>query len=197
PALERIGQPAAKPAQLFVRGDVQEQLYQPRVVGDQHALEVLDLVVGPAPFGRRGEALDALDHDAPVPGAVENDDLAVLRQPLPKTLEVMQRFLPPGRSGDRVHLEAARIERPSQAANNAALACSIPALEHDDGALGRPEIGLLNALKRFLKFLETALVVDEVDLRKALDVGKPRTFGNNKVGGLHERRSLPSQKSSK
>src|SRR5271165_2702788 len=193
PALERIGEPTAKSAQLFVSGNVQEQLYKPRAIGDQHALEVVDFVVGPVPFDKRSEALDALNQDAAVPGAVENDDLAMLRQALPKALEVMQRFLPLGRSGDRVHLEAARIERPAQAAHDAALASSVPTLENEDSAMGRPEIGLLNALKSLLKLGETALVVGELDLRKALDVGKSRSSsGNNKVGGLHEWRRLPS-----
>src|SRR5208337_509163 len=197
PALQRVGEPAAKPAQLFVGGDVHEQLDEPRVVGDQYALEVVDLVVGPAPFVGRGEALYALDQDAAVPGAVENDDLAVLWQALPKALEVMQRLLTLGRSGDRMHLEATRVERPARAANNAALARSVPTLENDHSPLGRPEVGLLNALKRFLEFLKTALIVGELDLRETLNFGKSRTFGNNKVGGLHERQSLPSQQSSK
>ena len=140
------------------------------------------------PFDRPGEALDTLDQDAAVPGAVENDDLAVLRQALPKPLEVVQRLLPLGRSGDRVRLDATRVERPSQAANDAALASHVPTLENEDSALGRPEIGLLNALKRFLKFLKTALVVGELDFRETLNFGKSWTFGNNKVGGL---RALP------
>ncbi len=106
PALERIVEPTSKSAQLFISGHVQKQLDEPRVLGDQHALEVIDLFVGPMPFGRLGEALDALDEDAAVPGAVENDDLAVLWQALPKTLEVIQRLLTLARSRDRMHLEA-------------------------------------------------------------------------------------------
>ena len=122
------------------------------------------------PFGRTGEALDALQ-DVAVPGAVKNNDLAVLRQALPEALEVMQRLLTLGRSGDQMHLEATRVERPTQTANDADLARGVPTLNNEDSALGRPEIGLLNALKRFLKFLETALVVGELDHRETLNFG--------------------------
>jgi hypothetical protein len=94
-------------------------------------------------------------------------------------------------------LRPTRVERPPQAANDAALARSVPTLKNEDSALDRPEKGLLNALKRFLKFLKTALVVGELDLRETLNFGKSRTFRNNKVGGLHERRSLPWHKNSK
>jgi hypothetical protein len=37
-----------EPAHLLVRRDVEEELHQPHAVGDQHALELVDLVVGAA-----------------------------------------------------------------------------------------------------------------------------------------------------
>ena len=90
PALQRIGEPVAEPAQLLVRRNMQEQLHHPHPIVEQHLFELIDLLVGPLPFGRGGEAFDPLDQHAAVPGAVERSDLAVLRQALPKTLEVMQ-----------------------------------------------------------------------------------------------------------
>ncbi len=163
--MSSIAASAAKSAQLFVRSDVQNEFDEPRVVGDQHPLEVVDLFVGPMPFGRTGEALDALQ-DVAVP---ERSKTTIW--PCCSRRSQKRRLLTLGRSGDRVHLEATRVERPTQTANDADLARGVPTLNNVDSALGRPEIGLLNALKRFLKFLETALVVGELDHWETLNFG--------------------------
>jgi hypothetical protein len=76
--------------------------------------------------------------------------------------------------GDRVDAEAARIERPAEAAHDAALAGGVPAFENDDRALRRAEIGLLDELEHPLQRGQPALVVGEVELGMVDDVGEPR-----------------------
>jgi hypothetical protein len=47
-------------------------------------------------------------------------------------------------------LEAARIERPAEAANDTALAGGIPAFKHDQGSLRTAKVSLLYELKHAL-----------------------------------------------
>src|SRR5262249_19232506 len=148
-------------------------------------LKLVDFIVCAPPFCVSGEALDALDEHTAIPRSVKHHDLAVLRQSLPEALEVMQRFLALAGSGDAVHLETARIERPAEPANHAALAGGVPSLEDDDSAIRRSQIGLLYALQRFLQVAEPTFVVCEVDLWEAHDSGKVWAFGDDEVGSLH------------
>ena len=87
-----------------------------------------------------------------------------------------------------MHLETSRIERPAEPPDHAALARSVPSLEHDDGAVRCLEIGLLHALEHFLQVAKPAFVVGELQFREALNASKARAFGDNEVGGLHPRR---------
>ena len=181
-----FSEPVAEPPHLLVGRDVQEELHQSDPVGDQHALELVDLIVGAAPFGGGGEALDPLDQHPAVPRPVEGDDLAVPRQALPETLQIMERFLPLFRGGDGVDLEASRVERPAEPPDHAALASRVPAFKHDDRALRRAEIGLLDALQRLLQLGETAFVISEVHRREAVDRGQVWTPpDDDEIGNLH------------
>src|SRR5271166_5934581 len=143
------------------------------------------LVIGAAPFRGCCIGLDTLDQHAAVPGPVEHDDLTMLRQAFPEALQIVQRLLPTGGRGNRVHLEAVRIERPAQPAHHAALARGIPAFQHDDGAMRRAEVGLLHALQGFLHLGEAALVIGELHHREALDRRQPGTPGDDEVSGFH------------
>jgi len=71
-----------------------------------------------------------------------------------------------------VHLEAAWIKRPSEAADHAALTRSVPAFQHDHGAMRRGEIGLLYKLKRLLHAGETAFVIGVLDHREVFHPGE-------------------------
>jgi hypothetical protein len=79
------------------------------------------------------------------------------------------------RRSDRIDPEAARIEGPAEAANDAALAGGIRTLENDDCALGGSEIRLLYELKHSLKRGQAALVINEVHLGVFGNRAKPRT----------------------
>ena len=61
--------------------------------------------------------------------------------------------------GDRVHLEAARIERPAEPPDEAALAGGVPALEHEKGPFGRAEIRPLDDLELALQGVQPPLIV--------------------------------------
>src|SRR3954451_4565097 len=95
-------------------------------------LEVVDLAVGPQPLGRAGEALHALDQDPPVPGAVEDRDVALARHVAPEPPEVGPGLLLVGRRCDGVDPEAPRVERRRRTADAATLAGGVVALEDRD-----------------------------------------------------------------
>ena len=130
PALEGVIEARAEALELLLRGDVEKNLNQADAVVGEQPLEVVDLGVGAAPLRFAGEALDALHQDPAIPRAVEHHQLPGVGQAAPEAVQVgMPPLLGTGRS-DRPHLEAARIERPPQAADDAALAGGVPALEH-------------------------------------------------------------------
>src|SRR5581483_5787597 len=131
------------------------------------------------------KSLDTLDQDASVPGAVEHDDLPRVRQLLPEALQIMLAALVRQWRGDRIDLEAARIEGPAQPADDAALARRVPAFKLDDGALPRAEIGLLHRLHDGLHRLQTALIVCKVDRRMVDDVRKLWAAGDQEILWLH------------
>ena len=135
PALHRIEEPAAEAAYLLLLSDMQEQLDETDARINQQALELVDLAVSASPFLFGREAFDALHQHAAIPGAVKGDDLPFARQPAPEALEIVASTLMLVRSGNRVDLEAARIERPAEAADEASLAGGIPSFEDDERTL--------------------------------------------------------------
>jgi hypothetical protein len=88
------------------------------------------------------------------------------------------------RRGDRVHLEATGIERPAEAADDAALAGRIPSLEHEKRTFRGAEIGLLDELQRLLQRRQAPLVVGKIHLRMGLDRRQPRAAPHDKKPGL-------------
>jgi hypothetical protein len=88
PALELVCDAVLEPAALFGWGYVQEALCNSDAVGNHHPFEFIDLVVTPLPFSLAGKTLQPFDQDAPLPGAVEHNDLPGVRQLFPKALQV-------------------------------------------------------------------------------------------------------------
>ncbi len=97
----------------------------------QRVLEVVDLVIGPAPLHLGGQVLHALDQDAAVPAAIEDGHPAPSRQGRPETPEeVVPELVGRGGSEGRdVHVT--RIERLDQALDRPTLAGGVPPLEDD------------------------------------------------------------------
>ena len=114
PPFQRIHEALAESVQLLLGGDVQEQLDHPHPVVEQHAFEVVDLIVGPASLVGGRKTLDPFDQHSAVPRTIERHDLPVAGQALPKTLEVVQRLLSLARRGGSVDLETPGIERPAE-----------------------------------------------------------------------------------
>src|SRR5689334_12890487 len=117
---------------LLRLGDVEEELDDQGAARRQLRFELVDLVIGAAPFGLGGEALDPLDKDAAVPAAVEDRDLARRGQALPEAPEIMMRLLLGAGRGDRPDAEAARVAFRDHALDRPALPRRVPALAGDD-----------------------------------------------------------------
>ena len=186
PALERIGETVLETANLLSRCDVKKAFDQPDTVIDHHLFELIDLYVGALPFGLAGKLLDPLDQDSPVPRAVKDHDLARPRQLLPKSLQIMPSLLMMQWSGDRINLEAARIQGPAQPADDAALAGRIPAFEYYDGSFPCTEISLLNRLHGRLHRLQAALIVGKHDPGMLYERRELRPSAQDEIFPLHK-----------
>src|SRR6185503_18155425 len=78
------------------------------------------------------EALDPLDQHPPVPGSIEDRELAPPREVTPETPEVRLSALLLGGRGDRVDVILAGVERARHPADGAALSGRVRALEDRD-----------------------------------------------------------------
>src|SRR3954469_12613635 len=118
--------------ELLVLADGEPELDHDDAGAVELLLEVVDLAVGPQPLSRAGEALHPLDQDPAVPGAVEDRDVALARHVAPEAPEVGAGLLLVGGRSDGVDPEAPRVERRRRAADAAALAGRVVALEDGD-----------------------------------------------------------------
>jgi len=114
--------PFTKASKLLLIGHVQEQFDKTNAIVDEHLLEGVDLVIGPPPLLRTGQAFDPFDQHSPVPGSVEDRDIAGKRQPLPEALEIMAALLLRAGPADRPDLHPARVELSDQSLDSSALA---------------------------------------------------------------------------
>ena len=87
--LVRIVQPIDHPPLLLLGADMDQDLDDVHAVIDKQALELVDLAIGALPRGLVAQALDTLDQDAAVPGAVEDRPVAGGRQPVPEAPEMV------------------------------------------------------------------------------------------------------------
>ena len=174
PALQGIAQTRTEALELLLRADVQEDLHQPDAVVGEQPLEVVDFRVGAAPFRFAGEAFDALHQHAAIPGAVEHHELARVGQAAPEAVQVGLPLLLRKRCGDRPHLEAARVERPAQPADDAALAGGVPTLEHHHRAPAVRPVGERDLLQFLLAGVQLRLVLPAPDPRRHVQRGQTR-----------------------
>src|SRR5262249_26790972 len=93
PPLVRIALALVEPAQLFVFGNVKEELDDRNAVGREHSLELVDFVVGALPLVLLGDVLDALDQYSAVPAAIEEGPGRRLGQLGEEAIEVMSTLL--------------------------------------------------------------------------------------------------------
>ena len=91
--------------ELLVPADLQPELEDQDAGGHELLLEGVDLGEGASPLAGCAESLDALHEDPPVPGAVVDGGLAVLRQHAPEPPEIMLREFLPGGSRKTVQVE--------------------------------------------------------------------------------------------
>ena len=125
---------------------MEKTFHNSNAIGDQHSFELIDLLVASLPFLLAGDPLHPLDQDAPVPGAIEHDDLAGVGKLLPEALKVVLTLLVRQRRRNRIDFEASRIHSPAEPPNNSTLACGVPSFEDDHRPLSCSEIGLLDGL---------------------------------------------------
>src|SRR5215469_14280367 len=102
--------PLLKPAQLFVRIDLQPELEQHSSKMYQLLFHRIDLSIRPSPLRFSAEPFNPLDQDTAIPRPIEDRDVPSLWQLRPKSPEIMMCLLDVIRSGDRDYLVSARIQ---------------------------------------------------------------------------------------
>ena len=109
PLLFRRILPQLKAFELRFRIDVDPELENDRAVIGEFFFKLVDLAVGALPVVLAAVALDALDHDAAVPAAVEDGDVSGLGQARPEAPEVLTVLFVRRGAGNGQHLVAARF----------------------------------------------------------------------------------------
>ena len=134
----------------------------------KRVLEVVDLLVGPAPLDLGRQALDPLHQDAAVPAAVEDGHAAPSGQRRPEAPQEVVAQLVGRRCGEGGDVHVAGVERLDQPLDRTAFARGVPALEDD--AHRRSE----------LAFVQLAAVdqpqVQQAALRLRRDACSPRPW---------------------
>ena len=122
----------AEALQLFLLTDMNPEFHQQSAALLQIGLKVVDFPVGAPPVRLAAEALNPLDEDATVPGAVKNRNVAALREPLVEAPEEVAFFLFRRRARNRERRVAAGVERRGETLNAAALSRGVPAFKADN-----------------------------------------------------------------
>ena len=121
--------PLLEALELGLLVDAQPELHQHHIPIHQLLLEIIDFRIGTQPLIRRAEAFDPLDQHTPVPGAVENGELAALRHVAPEAPEPGLRQLLVGGRGDLHGAVKPWIQRPGDSPDRTALARRIVSFE--------------------------------------------------------------------
>src|SRR3954453_6860899 len=134
PSAKRITLTILEPLELFLRADLQPELDDDHALEGIHPFELDDLLVGPAPLVRRGEALDALHEDTPVPTAIEHRHPAEPRHVWIEPPEERVTLLVERRLGERGDSVVTWVERIDEALDGTSLSGGVTALEHEQQA---------------------------------------------------------------
>ena len=132
--LSSLSSRASSRARCSCGRHVQHALDDHEAVGDEPGLELVDLVVAALDRRRLGELVDPHDQDVLVVGAVEDADVARLRQGVADPpQEAVLALLVGGRleAGD---LHALRVDQADRVAQHSALAGGVHALQHQQHA---------------------------------------------------------------
>src|ERR1700719_5350533 len=101
---------------------MQPDLDEHHPLGREPRLPLHDLTRSPLPFGRVGETLDALDEDAPVPGAVEHGHAAPSRERRREAVQEVVAALVRAGWAELRDAHVARVEHGDEPPDAAALA---------------------------------------------------------------------------
>ena len=145
----------AEAAELLLGGEMEPEFEYDDAVVRQLGFEFIEFVVGAPPFRGSAETLDPLDEHATVPGSIVDGDAAGSGHMAPESPQVMVGLFLVGGFGDRDDAIVAGIDGAGEAADGAALAGGIPALEnpHDGAALfGGGADGVVEAAQPFIAF---------------------------------------------
>ena len=122
-------------------------------------LHIVDLLVGPVPFGLRTEVLDPFHHDASIPGAVENRNVAVLRHIVPEPPEIVVGFFDAAWRSRRADLIASWIQMAREPADRAALSGRVPSLKAKHHGDSQPVKLAMEHGKLFLELVKLLLIL--------------------------------------
>ena len=131
PRLEGIVAAALETAQLLLVRHVHPELDDDHSFFGQAVLEVVDLLIRPAPLDLGGQVLDPFDEDPAVPTAVEDGHAAPSGQRRPEAPQEVVAQLVGRRCGERRDVHVPGVERLDQPLDGATLAGGVPALEDD------------------------------------------------------------------
>ena len=98
----------------------------------QLAFEIIYLPVGALPFLLCAKALDPLDHNPPVPTAVENGNLTDLGQAPPESPQVVMRGIIALGGSNWINNEPARVDLFGDPPDGAPLTRGVPSFKHHD-----------------------------------------------------------------
>src|SRR5580704_4545522 len=131
PLLERVADAHDESRVLFVVGDRKPVLDEDDPCADEHPFETRDRAEKFLALGLRGEAHDALDADAVVPAAIEQDDLAARGKMGDVPLEIPLRSLAIVRCRERRDTANARVQSLRDALDDAAFSRGVAPFEDD------------------------------------------------------------------
>ena len=171
PALEGIVEALGELLILLLLRHMDEDFHDRVAAIDLLRLELVDLVIGAFEIALAAEFLHLLDQHAAIPAAIEHSDVLVGREPGPEAPEEVMAPLFLARRGDRPDLVIARIEQRGHALDDAALAGSIPSLEHHDAALVVHDMGDLNPLEPLLEALQLRIEI-AIEMAALFEVGQ-------------------------
>src|SRR5262249_3789521 len=156
-------------AELLLLADREPELGEDQAVARQVFLEIVDLAIGAKPVVLLGEALNALDQHAAIPGSVEDRDMAAARNLAPEPPEIGMRALLVGRRRDRHDAEEPRVEPADYAPDRPALAGGVGSLKHDDSRAPPEALAARELVQPALQVREPRFVFAQIELGRKIE----------------------------